>query len=94
MNKYEVLYILAGSLDDAAKEAQVEKYSALVTANGGEVEAVDKWGMKRFAYPINFKNEGYYVLMNFTSGPELPQEMERQMKISDEVVRYMVIRKD
>ena len=93
MNKYEVLYIVNASLDDAAKEATIEKYSALVTANGGEVESVDKWGVKKFAYPIDYKNEGYYVLMNFTANPDLPAEMERQMKISDDIIRYMVIRK-
>ena len=93
MNHYEILYILAANLDEAAKEAQVEKYSALVTANGGEVESVNKWGNKRLAYPINFKNEGYYVLMNFTANADLPQEIERQMKISDEVMRCMIVRK-
>ncbi len=93
MNKYEVLYILKANADEAVKEAQIEKYSALVTANGGEVESVNKWGNKRFAYEIDGKTEGYYVLMNFTAAPELPQEIERQMKISDEVIRYMVVRK-
>ena len=93
MNKYEVLYILGANLDEAVKEAQVEKYSALVTNNGGEVENVNKWGNKRFAYEIDGKTEGYYVLMTFTANANLPQEMERQMKISDEVVRCMIIRK-
>jgi small subunit ribosomal protein S6 len=93
MNKYEVLYIIDASIDDAAKEAQIAKYSDLVTANGGSVESVDKWGIKKFAYPMEFKNEGYYVLMTFTAPAELPAEMERQMRISDAVIRYLVIRK-
>lgn len=93
MNKYEILYILKANLDESVKEAQVEKYSALVTSNGGEVENVNKWGNKRFAYEIDGKTEGYYVLMNFTANPDLPQEIERQMKISDEVVRCMIVRK-
>ena len=93
MNKYEILYILASNLDEAVKEAQIEKYSALVTANGGEVESVNKWVNKRFAYEIDGKNDGYYVLMNFTAKSDLPQEIERQMKISDEVIRYMTVRK-
>lgn len=93
MNKYEVLYILGAGLDDSVKEAQIEKYSALVTANGGEVVNVNKWGVKRFAYEIAGKTEGYYVQMTFTANPDLPQEMERQMKISDEVVRAMIVRK-
>lgn len=93
MNKYEVLYIIDASADDAAKEAQIAKYSDLVTAAGGSVEAVDKWGIKKFAYPMEFKNEGYYVLMTFTAPADLPAEMERQMRISDNIIRYLVIRK-
>ena len=93
MNKYEVLYIIDASADDATKEAQIAKYSDLVTAAGGTVDAIDKWGIKKFAYPMEFKNEGYYVLMTFTAPADLPAEMERQMRISDAVIRYMVIRK-
>ena len=58
----------------------------------GEVEKIDKWGVKRFTYPINFKNEGFYVLMTFTASPELPKEIERQMGISDAVYRFMTTR--
>lgn len=93
MNKYEILYILVANLDDAARDAQIEKYSALVTANGGEVESVNKWGVRRFAYEMEGKTEGYYVLMNYSADSELPQEIERQMRISDEVIRYMTVRK-
>ncbi len=93
MNKYEVLYIIDASADDATKEAQIAKYSDLVTANGGTVDAIDKWGIKKFAYPMEFKNEGYYVLMTFSAPAELPAEMERQMRISDSIIRYLVIRK-
>ena len=57
------------------------------------MESVDKWGDKKFAYPIDYKTEGYYVLMNFTADPAFPQELERQMRIADEVIRYMVIKK-
>ena len=74
MNKYEVLYIIDASIDDAAKEAQMAKYSDLITANGGSVESIDKWGIRKFAYPMEFKNEGYYVLMTFTAPADLPAE--------------------
>ena len=93
MNKYEILYIINASLDDSAKDAIIEKFSNLVTDNGGEVESVDKWGVKKFAYEMEFKSEGYYVLMNFTAEASLPAEMDRQMRISDDVIRYLVIRK-
>ncbi len=93
MNNYEVLYIIENGLDDAAKEAAIAKFEGVVTTNGGTVEKTDKWGTKKYAYPIDYKNEGYYVLMNFSSSSELPKELERQMRNSDEIVRYMVIRK-
>lgn len=92
MNKYDILYILKPTLDEAEITAQTEKYAAVVTNGGGEVEKVDKWGIKRFAYPINFKNEGFYVLMTFTSAPEVSKEIERQMGISDDVFRFMTTR--
>lgn len=92
MNKYEILYILKPTLDEAELTAQTEKFAAIVTENGGEVEAVDKWGIKRLAYPINFKNEGFYVLMTFKGNAELPKEIERQMGISDDVFRFMTTR--
>ncbi len=93
MNKYEVLYILEAAISEEEKEAMVAKFSDMVTSAGGEVENVDKWGMKKFAYPINFKNEGYYVLMNFTADSEFPKELERVMRITDGVVRSMVVKK-
>ena len=94
MNKYEILYILFADQDDAAREATIEKFKTIVTAGGGSVENVDKWGVKKLAYPINYKPEGFYTLMTFSSGPEVPAEIERQMRISDEVMRFLVIRKD
>ena len=65
----------------------------MVETAGGAVEGVDKWGVKKLAYEINFKSEGYYVLMNFTADAALPQELERQMRITDEVMRFIVVKK-
>ena len=93
MNNYELLYIIDNSADDEKKEALIEKFSQLITANGGAIEKVDKWGSKKFAYEINDKNDGYYVLMNFSAKPDFPLELERQMGINDAIVRSMVIRK-
>ena len=100
MKKYEVLYILANNLDEAAKEAQIAKYEAIVTNAGGEVTTT-KWGVKKLAYPINFKNEGYYVLMSFTSDPSLPKELDRVLTeftanadLPLEIERQMRIAKD
>ena len=93
MNKYEVLYILNASLDDSAKDELIEKFKAVVANAGGEVEGVDKWGVKKLAYEINFKSEGFYVLMNFSAPSELVAELERQMRIADDVMRFITVRK-
>ena len=93
MNKYELLYIIDNDLSDEAKEAVIAKISAVVTDNGGTVDEVDKWGTRRLAYPINYKSEGYYVLVNFSAEPALPAELERVMRITDSIVRFMVVKK-
>jgi len=93
MNKYEVLYIVKTGLDDAKREAVIERFTELAKKAGKEAPVVNKWGSKRFAYPIDYKNDGYYVLMNFESESDFPRELERQMRITDEIVRFMVVRK-
>ena len=93
MNKYEVLYIIDASIDDAAKEAQIAKYSDLITANGGSVEAIDKWGIKKFAYPMEFKNEGYYVLMNFEAEKTIVVEIKRIAGITDGIIRRLITKR-
>lgn len=92
MNKYEVMYILSAELDDESIEAQIEKFSKLVTENGGSVEKIDKWGRRRLAFPVNFKNDGYYVLMNMMAEPQFPAELERNFRNAEEVMRYMVVK--
>lgn len=94
MTKYEALYIIASELDEAATKAEVEKFSGIVTGNGGEIVSVDEWGKRRLAYPINFKNEGYYVLMQFAAAPELPRELERNFKNDENILRFIVIRQE
>ena len=63
MNKYEVMYVIDTALDDQARTDVINRFSGLVEANGGTVERVDEWGKRRLAYAINYKTEGYYVLM-------------------------------
>ena len=71
MNRYELTYIIDTGLEETARKELIEKISQLIAANGGEVEKIDEtWGKRRLAYPINFKNEGYYVLVQFTAAPE------------------------
>ena len=94
MNNYEALYVLKPDMEDEARAELISKVSGIITEDGGEIEGIDEWGKRRLAYPINYINDGYYVLVNFKAKPELPAELERNFKISEFVMRYMVIRKD
>lgn len=92
MTKYEALYIIDAELDEAAAKETIEKFSGIVTNNGGTVDLLDEWGKRRLAYPINYKNDGYYVLMQFSASAEFPSELERNFKITDSILRYLVTR--
>lgn len=92
MNKYEMLYILNPELSDEAREAVIAKIEGLVVKNGGNVISTDKWGMKKLQYPIQFKNEGFYVLTTFESGPEFVQELKRVIGISEGIMRRLITR--
>lgn len=94
MNKYEALYIINAKLDEEAIKSTVEKFSALVADNGGVVDSVDEWGKRKLAYDIDYMSEGYYVLMKFTANSDFPLELERNFKISDNILRYLVTRID
>lgn len=92
MNKYESMYILKPNLDEETRKSLVEKFKLLVESNGGNVEKVDEWGMRKLAYQINYITEGYYVLMTFEANAEFPLELERIYNINDSVLRFNVIR--
>ena len=92
MNKYEVVYIIDPAVEDEARKALINRFNELITGNGGTVDKVEEWGKKRLAYAINYKTEGYYVLVNFQAEADLPKELERNLQISDSVIRYQVIR--
>jgi small subunit ribosomal protein S6 len=88
---YEVMYIIDPELDEEGTSEIISRFKALVEKSA-EVVAIDEWGKRRLAYPINFKNEGYYVLMNFRSEPDFPRELERNFKISDSIIKSMIIK--
>ncbi len=93
MNRYEMFYIIDTDLEEAARKELIEKVSALITNNGGEIEKVDEtWGKRRLAYAIDYKTEGWYVLVTFKAPVELPRELERNLQINESVLRYLVIR--
>ena len=92
MNQYEVMYVIDPALEDSARTELINRFSDLVAKNGGEVDRVDEWGKRRLAYAIQYKTEGYYVLMYIKAPAELPREIERNMQISDSVLRYLTVR--
>ena len=90
MKKYEMLYILSTELSDEAKEEIISKFENVVKENGGNVEKVDKWGVKKLAYPINYKEDGYYVLMTFECDVNLITELKRVARITDGILRRLI----
>jgi small subunit ribosomal protein S6 len=87
------MYIIAAALDDEAKDAVVETVEGVIS-DGGEVLKTERIGLKKMAYPIRKKNEGYYVLVEFKAPAELPKELDRRLRISDNVVRHLIINLD
>ena len=93
MNRYEMIYIIDTGLEEAARKELIEKVSALIENNGGEIEKVDEtWGKRRLAYAIDYKTEGWYVLVTFKAPAELPRELERNLQINENVLRYLVVK--
>jgi small subunit ribosomal protein S6 len=92
VNKYEVLYIINAGLEDEARTALIEKFNAIITQSGGSIDDIEEWGRRKLAYEIDYQTEGYYVLEHFTADAELPRELERNFRIADDVLRYLVTR--
>ena len=93
MNKYELMVIIDPALEDDKKEAAIENVKSII-AEAGEVSATDVWGLKKLAYPIQKKSEGYYVVYQFTAKPELPKELDRRLRIADAYMRHIIVNKD
>ncbi|MGI6315172.1 MAG: 30S ribosomal protein S6 [Christensenellales bacterium] len=91
MNKYETMFILKAAMTDEDIAASIEKFTNLITGSA-TLDSSKVWGRRRLAYPIQDANDGYYVLMHFTSDPDFPAELERNFKIDENVVRYIVLR--
>ncbi len=92
MNQYEALYIIVPELDEEQNRATIDKFKGIIESNGGEIAKVDEWGKRKLAYDIDYKTEGFYVLMSFQSAPEFPRELERNFKNDERVLRYLVTR--
>lgn len=93
MNKYELMFIVASDVAEEKREELIAKQKAYIESHKGTVEGIEKVGMKKFAYPINFKNEGFYVLMNIVFDAQEVDAMNKLMTITDGIVRQMFVRK-
>ena len=93
MNRYETVFIINPNVEESGIKALIEKFSTLIN-NEGKVESVDEMGNRKLAYEIKKNKEGYYVVINFEAQPELIKELERIYRITDEVIKFIVVRKD
>lgn len=93
MNKYELLFIISSDTAEQQREELIKKMASYVESKGGVVDGIDKWGMKKLAYPINFKTEGFYVLMNLTLPAAEVDAMAKLMNITEGIVRQQFVRK-
>lgn len=92
-SSYEAMLVFSLTAGDEAVQGLIEKFKTLIEENNGTLESIDEWGKRRLAYPINDEPEGYYALYNFSSGPDFPAELERVVKITDGVLRSLIIKK-
>ncbi len=92
MVNYETMFVLSVANGEEATAAMVEKVKGLVSANG-TLDSVDEWGKRKLAYPIDDETEGYYVLMNYSCEPDFPAELDRVAKITDGILRTLIIKK-
>lgn len=90
MKNYELVYVVRPNAEDEVKEAVLNKIQEVISANG-EVEKVDTWGNRKLAYQIAKFSEGFYVLVNFKASADLPKELDRNLKISENVIRHMIV---
>ncbi|MEG0771583.1 MAG: 30S ribosomal protein S6 [Clostridia bacterium] len=93
IHKYETIFIVDTTKTEEEIKAIVEKFTSLISENA-TLESVDEWGKRKLAYEINDLKEGYYVLINFASYAEFPQELDRIYKITDGIIRSLVIKKE
>ena len=94
MNKYELAVVVSAKIEDDARAATIEKVKELIARFGGNVTDVDEWGKRRFAYEIQKMHEGFYYFIQFEADAQCPAEVERHVRIMDNVLRYLVVRKD
>lgn len=93
MTNYELMIIIEPSLEEEKKNAVLEKVQGIIS-DAGTLGETNVWGMRKLAYPINKKNEGFYAVIDFQAEPDFPKELDRRLRISDDVIRHMIVNKD
>lgn len=93
-NYYELTYILSPVLEEGAVQKQVDLVNSWIESNGGKIDEVDQWGLKKFATPMEGKSNGFYINMFFTAPAETVKVIERNMKINDEFIRHLTLKYD
>jgi small subunit ribosomal protein S6 len=94
MRIYEELFIVRPDLPEEETDQLIEKLTTLVAGQGGNVDKVDKWGVRKLAYRVQKRSEGFYVLLQFTAKPETVKELERQLRVQDQVMKFLTVRID
>ncbi|OPJ58685.1 30S ribosomal protein S6 [Clostridium oryzae] len=94
MRKYETIFILHPSTDEESVKASIEKFKGVIENGGGVVDNVDFWGKRKLAYEIDKVGEGFYTLVEFSANPELPKELDRIFRITDGVIRHIIVKKE
>ncbi len=89
---YELVYIIHPAVEEEARKELIARFNGMIEQNGGKVEKVEEWGKRRLAYLINDLPEGYYVLVQYTAESSVPKEIERNMGITDTILRYLTTR--
>ena len=93
MTNYELMFIIESTLEDSVRDQTIDTVKGII-ADNGEITKADVWGMRKLAYPIRKKNEGYYVIVEFKANSDFPKELDRRLKISDNVIRHLIVNKD
>lgn len=93
MTNYEVMFIVNPTLEEEKKNEAIEAVKKIISENG-TLGDVDEWGMRKLAYPIEKKNEGYYVVIEFQAETTVPKELDRRLKIMDPIMRHIIVNKD
>ncbi|WP_101773884.1 30S ribosomal protein S6 [Peptostreptococcus faecalis] len=94
MRSYELLYIVKPTLDEEAREAILNSIKEILTSSNGEVGEVNVWGSRKLAYPIQKFNDGVYTLVNFKAEVDVPKELDRRIKINEDIIRHIIVAQD